>query len=406
LVHRRFLQTATSSRKTQFERFKEQKGSELSRTSLFQALREHFSKTGAHPPDWHSWPSCYRDPLSSQVREIANDLHDEIEFLNWAQWVADQQLEWVQDTLYGRGLRLGLYRDMAVGCDRSGAETWTAPDSFIPDTCVGAPPDILNPAGQNWGLPPLNPTTLSDNGYAAFVNLVRANMRHSGAIRIDHAMGLQRLFCIPEGGSEGAYIAYPMDDLIGILALESRRNKSMAIGEDLGTVPEGFRARMRQAAVLSYRVLFFEFDAAGELVAPEQYPVLSLAVAGSHDMATVKSWFEETDLRLKHELKLYPSDAEYAAQVSNRARERKAVEQGIARAGLLREANPVRTVHEFLHRTRSMLRVFQLDDLLEQRDPVNIPGTAVEYPNWRRKYSAPIEEMEAAWKLLPNQPRK
>jgi len=333
------------------------------------------------------------------VRQAAGELKDEIEFLCWLQWIAERPLRWGQDTLRSRGFCLGLYRDMAVGCDRSGAETWSAPDDFIANTLVGAPPDVLNPGGQNWGLPPLNPSTMRKKGYAAFVDLVRSNMRHSGALRIDHAMGLQRLYCIPEGCTAGAYVEYPLDDLIGILALESHRNKCVVIGEDLGTVPEGFRERMQDSAVLSYRVLFFEFDEAGALAAPESYPSLSMAVAGSHDMATIKGWFDAADLRLKRDLKLYASQPEYLVQVDARVKERAAVAQAMRKSELA--ADPVSSVHSLLDRTRSVLRLFQLDDLLGEYDPVNIPATTTEYPNWRRKYSVEIEQIDAAWDLLP-----
>jgi 4-alpha-glucanotransferase len=295
---------------------------------------------------------------------------------------------------------IGLYRDLAVGCDRTGAETWSEPTAFLAGAQVGAPPDIHNPAGQNWRLPPFNPGGLQDDAYGSFVDLIRANMRHAGAIRIDHVMGLQRLYCIPDGSppADGAYLSYWLDDLTGILALESHRNKCLVVGEDLGTVPEGFREKMEACNILSYRVLFFEQDwENGGFLAPSQYPRLAIAVAGSHDLPTLIGWRQCHDIELKETLGLFPSHCEARLQREQRAREYELLIATFRGEGLLSHGSEISTdqfidaAHSFLADTNSILVVAQLDDLLGEFDQVNLPATSIEHPNWRRKYGLPLE---------------
>jgi 4-alpha-glucanotransferase len=232
-------------------------------------------------------------------------------------------------------------------------------------------------------------------------------MRHAGGLRIDHVMGLQRLYCIPEGApaSDGAYVSYPIDDLVGIIALESHRHRCFVVGEDLGTVPEGFRERMAKANVLSYRVLFFEQAEDGKFRPAEEYPRLAVAVAGSHDMPTLRGWLAGADITLKESLGLYSSPDERASQFDMREREKRGVLEALK---LPNDATPevvefAAGVHSFLGRTSCMLSLAQLDDLLDEADPVNVPATSTEHPNWRRKYSVAIEDLiggHPAWRLI------
>jgi 4-alpha-glucanotransferase len=277
--------TAPDGARWHFQEFRSERGEVLQRNCLFQALREHFAKEDHAHADWHAWPVEYQDPASPAVDRFATENRLRLDFLTWLQWVADEQL--AAAAARERGMAVGLYRDLAVGADRAGAETWADAATVVSGAQVGAPPDIHNPAGQNWGLPPFHPRALREEGYRSFVELVRANMRHAGGLRIDHVMGLQHLYWIPEGKppSGGAYVQYPIEDLVGILALESHRHHSLVVGEDLGTVPEGFRERMAQANILSYRTLFFEQNMeTGDFLAPEEYPRRALAVVGSHDL--------------------------------------------------------------------------------------------------------------------------
>jgi malto-oligosyltrehalose trehalohydrolase/4-alpha-glucanotransferase len=305
-----FYGSADLTRWHDFEAFRREEGEVLRRNCLFLALREHFAKQDAAHADWHSWPIEYRDPSSPAVGRFASENRGRLDFLAWLQWLADEQLAAAAAAASERGMVVGLYRDLAVGADRAGAETWANAAAVVSGAQVSAPPDIYNPAGQNWGLLPFHPRALRDEGYRSFIELVRANMRHAGGLRIDHAMGLQHLYWVPEGQqpAAGAYVRYPMEDLIGILALESHRHQCLIVGEDLGTVPEGFRERMAKANILSYRVLFFEQDAqTGAFLAPSDYPVAAVAVLGSHDLPTLRGWWEGRDLDLKEAHALYRS---------------------------------------------------------------------------------------------------
>jgi 4-alpha-glucanotransferase len=251
-------------------------------------------------------------------------------------------------------------------------------------------------------LPPFHPRALREEGYRSFVELIRANMRHAGGLRIDHAMGLQHLYWVPLGQppSAGAYVRYPLEDLVGILALESHRQRCLIVGEDLGTVAEGFRERMAAANILSYRVLFFEQAPDGSFLPPEAYPPLALAVVGSHDLPTLRGWWEGRDITLKEQLGLYPEPSEASRQQEGRQREKAALLRGLRKEGLLseNESEPdipalARAAHAYLARTPSMLAMAQIDDLTDESDPVNVPATSDEHPNWRRRLSMTLEEI-------------
>jgi 4-alpha-glucanotransferase len=401
ILHNVFIKSAPEDRRS-FETFRDENFVSLHRTSIFQALRQHFK---AEDSDWHNWPTEYRDAESEAVKRFAEEHAEEIGFLDWLQWVADRQLANAAETAKKAGMAIGLYRDLAVGCDRSGAETWTNPDAFLAGAQVGAPPDIFNPAGQNWGLPPFHPKALREEAYRSFIELIRANMRHAGGLRIDHVMGLQHLYCIPEScnPSEGAYVGYALDDLVGILALESQRHRCLVVGEDLGTVPDGFREKMTDANILSYRVLFFEQDwDDGGFLPPEDYPRLALAVAGSHDLPTLVGWWEGRDIDLKERLGLYPSKDEPPSQRERREQDRTSILEAFRKEGLLQGQGDISTeqfaiaTHEFLARSGSMLVLPQLDDLFAEPDQVNVPATSLENPNWRRKYRVALEEMASS----------
>jgi 4-alpha-glucanotransferase len=290
---------------------------------------------------------------------------------------------------------------MAVGADMAGVETWTNQKAVVSGAHVGAPPDIYNPAGQDWGLPPFNPRELQEEGYQGFIELIRANMRYAGALRIDHVMALQHLYWVPESRSprEGAYVSYPLDDLVGILALESQRNRCIVIGEDLGTVPDGFRERMAKANILSYRVLFFEQSSKnGAYRKPEDYPGLSVAVASNHDLPTIRAWWEGSDISLRERLHLFPDAHGADAQRKQRSRDRKQLLRALRHEGLLatdgemNAAGLMVAIHEYLAKSAAFLVMAQLDDISGEIDPVNLPGS-VEYPNWRRRLSLTIEEL-------------
>jgi malto-oligosyltrehalose trehalohydrolase/4-alpha-glucanotransferase len=399
-----------SARWRAFETFRRERGEVLARNCLFLALRDHFAHERPSHADWHSWPEEYRDPASPAVARFAEENRDQLDFLAWLQWVADEQLGAVAAAAREAGMAVGLYRDLAVGADRAGSETWADAMAVVSGAQVGAPPDIHNPAGQDWGLPPFHPRALRAERYQAFIELVRANMRHAGGLRIDHVMGLQHLYWVPQGQkpSAGAYVRYPIEDLVGILALESHRHQCLVVGEDLGTVPAGFRERMADANILSYRVLYFEQEPkTAAFLPPSIYPTPAVAVIGSHDLPTLRGWWEGRDLDLKERLGLFPQPGEAARQRQARERDRLQLLDALRHEGLLPAdgGEPdiptlARAAHAFLARTPSLLAMAQIDDLTDEADPVNVPATSDEHPNWRRRLSLTLEELAARPRFL------
>jgi malto-oligosyltrehalose trehalohydrolase/4-alpha-glucanotransferase len=385
-----------------FEAFRRDRGEVLERNCLFLALREHFTGRDPADADWRGWPEEYRNPASEAVAAFAEANRQRIDFLLWLQWVADQQLAAVAPAAAEHGMTVGLYRDLAVGADRAGAESWVNAAAVVSGAQVGAPPDIHNPAGQDWGLPPFHPRALRAEGYRSFIELIRANMRHAGGLRIDHVMGLQHLYWVPQGQkpSIGAFVAYPMEDMVGILALESHRQRCFVVGEDLGTVPEGFRERMTQANILSYRVLFFEQAGdAGAYLPSAVYPPLALAVLGNHDLPTLRGWWHARDIDLKQRLDLYPEAGEAERQHAVRQRDKAHLLLALRQEALLPEDEEpdfprlTRAAHAFLARTPAVLAMAQIDDLTDEADPVNLPATSDEHPNWRRRLSMTLDEL-------------
>lgn len=387
---------------TALRRYALESGAAARRHCVFMALREHFVAQDAALSDWRRWPEAFRDPDSAEVTRFIEQNEQPIAFHTWLQQIADQQLG--AAAAVAESMAVGLYRDLAVGADGAGAETWANQRAVLTGAHVGAPPDLYNPAGQDWGLPPFNPRALRDEGYRSFIDLVRANMRHAGGLRIDHVMGLVHLYWIPRGASpgEGGYVDYPVDDLLGILALESHRHECIVVGEDLGTVPQGFRERMRAANVLSYRVLFFERDAGGFLP-PEQYPELSLAVFSSHDLPTLRAWWEGADLELKKTLGLFPTAEHEHTALEERRRDREQLRNALQCEGLAGSELDMDgffiAAHAYLARSAAAIATIQIDDLTDERAPVNVPTTSDEHPNWRRRLSQTLEELAVSPRL-------
>lgn len=397
LLFDKYCLAASAQRRDAFEKFRLERGQVMEQSCLFQAIRSHFSKHGWKDADWRNWPIEYQAPTSSVVTAFAQEHQETITFYIWLQWVADTQI--AAAITAARGMKVGLYRDLAVGAHNMGAETWINQRVVVPTAQVGAPPDIGNPAGQDWGLPPFHPHALHEEAYCSFIALVRANMRYAGALRIDHVMALERLYWIPKGKSpvDGAYVQYNVEDLVGILTLESHRNQCLVVGEDLGTVPEGFRERLAEAGILSYQVLFFQKETTGFL-SPDLYPRLALSVVSSHDLPTLRGWWEGRDIELKERLNLYPIPHFADEERQNRKRDREQLIEAFRRENLLSAENEfdplhlARLTHAYLAMTNSLLVVAQIDDIAGEADQVNVPCTTNEYPNWRRRLSLDIEE--------------
>lgn len=397
---------AETERGAEFRRFQAAGGDGLERHAIFEAITEHFE---GRP--WREWPAGYRDPVSKVVKQFARQYRNRVEYFQYLQWLSDQQLHRAADKTSECGMRIGLYHDLALAVDGGGADAWGQQDLYAEGAAIGAPPDAWNHLGQNWGTPPMNPLTLREQGFAPFAAVLAANMRHGGALRLDHAMSLQRLYWIPANGetAEGAYVRQPFEELMGILALESQRQQCMVIGEDLGTVSPGFRDRMREAKVLSYRLLYFERDEKGALALPEAYPKLSAVVVGTHDLAPLPGFWIERDLDLRGELGLYPSRT---MELEARA-ERDAFRQSLIAMLKYEQLLPADTVlptelteelvfavYHHLARTPGRLLIVQPEDVLGVTEQSNLPGTILEHPNWRRKLPLSLEEMARDPRIL------
>ncbi len=381
-------------RNAAFRSFVERSGPDLEKFVTFQMLSEHF---GMH--DWAHWPAAYRDQASNAVAELRSRNVDRIQFFQFLQWLCDEQLAAAAEVARRGGMAIGLYNDLAVSVDASSADHWSHQDLFAGGARVGSPPDPFNEAGQEWGVVPLNPARLRATGFAHFRSLLRANMCHAGALRIDHVMGWQRLFLIPVGASpvDGAYVRYPRDDLLAVAAIESHRHHCLLIGEDLGTVPDGFRERMAAANVLSCRVFYFERDH-DRYRRPNEYPRLASVFASTHDLATLAGYWSLDDIAAKANLGLFKSPGEELQARTDRLAEKRMLLQALADESLLPSGmTPLDAdrlvwtprlalaLQVYLARAPSVLFMTQLDDLAGETHQPNLPGTTIQYPNWRRR---------------------
>lgn len=375
-----------------FRQFQTQQGVALRRFATFHALAEIQTEI-----NWRQWPSELADPDSQAVAAFAAQNIEAIEFHEYLQWQAALQLENVSDTARGCGMSIGLYADLAVGADPTGAESWGAQPFLAQGATVGAPPDALNLFGQNWGLPPLDPFALREAAYAPLTELWRNNMRCAGALRIDHILGLVRLFWIPADASaaEGAYVRYPWNDLLGLLAEESQCNRCMVIGEDLGTVPDGLREAMYDKGILSYRLLYFE-QQDGRFRLPREYPVNALVAAGTHDLPPLPMWWSGEDIALRERLGLWPNDDIRTAELQQRDHARSALGSALRQEGFdpgdVPDEAPVEAVYGYLARTPCKLLMVQLEDVLDMHTQVNLPGTTDEHANWRQRLPCSVDD--------------
>jgi 4-alpha-glucanotransferase len=386
-----------TARAAAFRKFLDSRGRRLRLHAIFDALDAHLRLQGPQYWGWPSWPEEYRDPASSAVHRFARDRAQDVEYFLYLQWLTEEQLRAAQSAARASGMVIGLYGDVAVGANPSGSETWSNPRLYLQGASIGAPPDPLALKGQDWGIPPQDPGELKAEGYESFVALIRNNMRSFAALRLDHVMTLYRLWWVPRGSSsrEGAYVHYPLEDLIAVLALESRINHCVVIGEDLGTVPDAVTAAMERYQAYHYKVLLFEQELDGTFKAPSRYVRHALATVTTHDLPTLRGWWEEHDLSLRDDLQLYPSEVIRIEMHEKRARDRVQLMRALTGAGLWHwqphEPPPVyspalaRAVHLFLGSSTANIALLQLEDLIGMTDPVNVPGTDTEHPNWQRK---------------------
>lgn len=403
---KRHLNVSTS-RAQEFLTFVDKGGESLLAQATFDALQMALYQKGENAWGWQVFPEQYRQFQNPAVQQYIQEHADDVNLYLYLQWIADSQIEEVQQLALERGMTIGLYRDLAVGVAESGSEVWGDQGNLMLNLSIGAPPDNLGPLGQNWGLPPINPQVMRHRAYASFIALLRANMKHCGSLRIDHVLGLLRLWWVPRGASakEGAYMMYPVHELLSILALESHRHQCSVIGEDLGTVPDEMAQLLSDYGVHSYKVFFFETAEDGGYVSPAHYVSQSMSALCTHDMPTLRGFWHCNDLKMGSELGLYPDKEQLQRLFDQRLRAKQNILNSVAWHGYLPEgvgkdaslvpmdSHLSEGLHLHLAAGASALMSVQLEDFLEMENPVNIPGTVDEYPNWRRKLSQTLEDI-------------
>ncbi len=409
LLHAEFRDTHLASddaRAREFLAFVAQGGDKLRQHAVFDALDRHFSVTLGTSSGWMSWPATYRDPSGPDVARFAAAHAQDVEFFLYLQWLAHSQLERAQALARELGMALGLYGDYAVGASAAGSETWIDREGFRLQAEIGAPPDPLALKGQGWGIPPPDPIVMQTTHLAGFVKLLQDNMRYYGALRLDHVMSLFRLWWVPAHTSPqgGAYVHYPFHELLTALSLVSARNACLVVGEDLGVVPDEMRAAMPEYGVYHYKVILFEKQN-GVFRKPQDFLRRALATVTTHDMPTLRGYWEAEDIALRARLDLYPSAESQAAVERERDADRVSLLAALSGEGLAPthptaphepfSADLAQALHLYLARSSAALAAVQIEDLLGMASPVNVPGTSHEYPNWQRKLSADLEEIVA-----------
>jgi (1->4)-alpha-D-glucan 1-alpha-D-glucosylmutase len=383
-----------------FEVFRTRENGALRRFATFQVLRETFGAKDPAQRYWRNWPTDFQTPEAPSVVSFTEENREAIEFHEYLQFLVSEQLAAVRATARAAAMPIGLYGDLAVGIDNAGSDAWCEQGTIAVGLTVGAPPDIFNVQGQNWGISLFNPITLRQRGYKPFVNVLRSAMKNLGALRIDHVLGLMRLYCIPTANPKGgAYLTFPFDDLARIVALESHRNRCLVVGEDLGTLPPGAQEKLAAYGLFSYRLLWFEHEKA-KFVATKDYPEQALVAISTHDLPTLAGFWNGTDIDRRESLGLLKGK-----QIDQARKEREDQREGLrallTETGLSREEGlvPFTTLHELLASTPSQLMLVQLEDVLGLTDQVNMPATTTEHPNWRRKLPLTIEEILASEQL-------
>jgi len=411
-LHAEFASSGAASQRARYAQFCEDRGQALRDHAIFEALHAAQRAPDGKIPPWQKWPAALRDPASSQVKRFAQDHPLEVDFHQFAQWLAAENLAAAHTAGREAGMRLGLLADLAVGASPDGSHAWSRQADLMRGMSVGAPPDIYNPLGQGWGLTAFSPRALHTNGYAAFIEMLRAVLAHTGGVRIDHILGMARLWLVPEGASpaDGAYLRYPLDEILALIALEAWRHRACAIGENLGTVPEGFDDRLNDNGVLGMNVLWFMRQAvdappvadAAEAVAagadasgaraaagftpPAEWPENAAAMTTTHDLPTLRGWWEERDIDWRVKLHLLGDDDDEQSLRAARAQDRQALSRALdPKAETPPGQAPVPELLRFVSSSPCPLLLVPMEDIAGVLDQPNLPGTIDTHPNWRQR---------------------
>jgi len=381
-----FKANPKAERRKDFENFCAERAPLLSRFACFEVLRHKFGTP------WWEWPEEWRQPDAARCASLCQgEDAAAIEFVEFVQWTADRQLQACKELAGRLGMKVGLYLDVAVGVQCDGFDAWNEQSAISRHLSIGAPPDPLNTAGQNWGLAGFNAAGLELQSFQPYREMLRASMRHAGAIRLDHVLGLKRLYLVPHGFSaaEGVYVQMPFEALLAATAQESVKHRCVVIGEDLGTVPEGFREQMAEWGIWSYQVMMFERDDQGSFRGVDHYATNALVTFNTHDLSTYAGWRSFSDLKLKRSIGIDPGESDdarwHALHMLSDVLRHHAIDD-----------HDLYAVAGFLARTKSRLLAISLEDLLGVVEQPNIPGTVNEHPNWRQRLPMTIDAMAAA----------
>lgn len=394
-LHEDFAE-ASSSLHEDYASFCREAGDALEQHARFEALHASMLEQEL-PGDWRYWPEPYRDPHSEATESFADDHADEVDFHRFAQWLMTRSLQRAQRVAREAGMRVGVIADLAVGAHGGGSQTWTRQSEFLPSISVGAPPDILNGNGQAWGISAFSPSGLRQHGYRAFLEMLRANLAYSGGVRIDHVMGLMRLWVLPDGESAdaGAYLNYPFQDQLRLIALESTRHNALVIGEDLGTVPPGLREELARRNILGMRVLLFEQED-GRFIEPASWPRDALATTTTHDLPSISGWFSGRDIDWRYTAGHRSAD-QTAEDRPQREQEKTALDHALRATGALtgeadRHSRLDASV-QYIGDTPAPLALLPLEDVMGVCEQPNLPGPGADHPNWRRRWPMPAARM-------------
>lgn len=375
---------------SQFAEFCREGGERLRAHALFEALDAKFRGDGI--VGFRNWTADFQNPQAASATAYLRDAPVEIEFQLYLQWLTARSAVAAQKAAR-ETMTVGIIADIAVGVDPLGSHAWSAPDELLRGLHVGAPPDIFNTRGQDWGLTSFSPRALESSGYNSFLATLRANMAHAGGVRIDHALGLRRLWVIPSGASpaDGVYLHYPQRELLGLTALESQLNRALVIGEDLGTVPEGFRDELAREGLLGMEVLWFERDHAGGFISPGRLRRDAAAMTTTHDLPTVAGWWSGHDIDWQARLGRLrvPEDEERNERVADREK----LWSALRHAGCVTGTAPppdepdliITAALQFIGKSHASLAIAAAEDIAGEREQPNLPGTLDEHPNWRRR---------------------
>ncbi|TWI52737.1 4-alpha-glucanotransferase [Pseudomonas duriflava] len=372
-----------------FQAFRKKGGEALENHCRFEALHASFTH-GDSAPSWQHWPEEYREPSNPAVAQFAESHAQDVEFYAFTQWLAARGLENAQKAAKEAGMHIGLIADIAVGADGGGSQAWSRQEELLSSVSVGAPPDLLNQRGQGWGISAFSPAGLKRNGFRAFIEMLQANFAYAGGVRIDHVMGLQRLWLVPEGASpeEGAYLSYPIEDMLRLVALESWRNECIVMGEDLGTVPEGFRERLTDKAIMGMQVLMFERDEDQNFKPAEEWLSTSMATTTTHDLPTMKGWWIGRDIEWQARLEQLAEDTTEEKEKQQRAQDRQRLAKtlGLQSADLDAVEDAVDGCIRHIGKSPATLTILPVEDALGLEEQANLPGTIDSHPNWRRRW--------------------